>query len=543
MTDFSLDEIPEYGEPVAEYVPQQAPAMAGMWGEALARPRWLPMVFLMPMVFCGISWLSGGVPLMTDVGMVWLLFACLGCVAAELRSFSRRFGIGAFVLFGGSLVWFMHDYMSNWFNLNYAVAITPYSREVVAKAAFFTCMFIASASFSLALLNPPKFLVRMSYSLPEPPSSRTYFMGILLMFAIGIVPYVFFSKGSIIDNIYNGVVGMRSGVGFNFTVGRTGNLNYSWGAYLAQVMEVGQIGGILAVYYVVMIPGNRLSKVICVLIWVFWTLMAFGGGSRGEFLFSMAPVAGLIFVRYMTIAAMYLKRFSKRAILYSMVIGFGTLIIVQIQGTFRTEGLQEADLSQLQVFTNRGNDMFSEGLLGYQSIPGVFGYTGDIFPGAVFIMPYPDVAFRFGISWIPRVLWHGKPGVSAVSQWYNKQMSGGTAVNEEGGSIQSGGSVAPSISCLAYMGYGWPGVIEIGILFGLLCKLAEQCLFVNLHKPFGLMFSMGLATWLFRDFRDLTPHDVYPLLIGTIVGAIGIKVILKFAGGAPAPVEYSAEGA
>ncbi|MGA3067878.1 MAG: hypothetical protein ABSF29_13630 [Tepidisphaeraceae bacterium] len=545
MTDFSVHEIPEYGEPVSEYVPQQvvAPATLGVLGPALTRPRWLPVLFLMPLIFCGISWQCGGVPLFTDVGMFWLLMTLFVIMLGELKSFSRRFGVGAFVLFGGSLVWYMDDYMTNWFGVNFSATATPYGRETVAKAAFFTCLFIMSASAGL-LMNPPKFLVRWSYALPEPPSPRVYFVAIMGMFAIGMIPIVFFTRGSLLENIYQGFTAMRSTTGgINFTTGRTGNLNYSWGGYLAQVMEVGEIGAILAMYYVVMIPGSRTSKVICILIWLYQSAMAFGGGSRGEFLFHVFPVAGLLFVRYMTIAASYLKRFSKRAVIYSSIFMFCTLVVVQIQGTFRTVGLEQADLGELQVFKNQGNSMFTEGLLGYQYFPGAFGYTGDIFPGATFIMPIPDVAVRYGISWIPRVLWHGKPGISAVGQWYNKQMSGGTAVNEEGGDVQSGGTVAPSISALAYMGYGWAGVVEIGILFGLLCKLAEQCLYVNLNKPFGLMFSMGLVTWLFRDFRDLTPHDLYPLLIGTIVGAAGIFVLNAFAGGAPAggQVAYAGE--
>lgn len=549
MTDFSLDEItiPPYSESRPEY-DLEAPAAPATtmdmsaFATPLARVPWLPLVFLMPAIFCGLSWASGGIPVMTDTGMLWLLAACIACVLGEVKNFSRRFGMGGIVLFGGTMVWYLHDYMSNWFNTNYQMALTPYGRDVVAKAAFFTCLFIMSAACGL-LLQPWKYVVRLTHKIPEPPSATTYFIAILGLFAIGMIPYIFFTRGSLIENIYNGIVGMRSGLGVQFTVGRTGNYNYSWGGYLAQVEEVGQTGGLLAMYYVVMIPGNKLSKVICFLIWLFWALMGFGGGSRGEFLFNILPVAGLVFIRYMTIAAAYLKRFSKRAVLYSSIVMFIALIFVQIQGTYRTAVLTQADISTLQLFKNRGNDMFSEGLLGYEYFPGSSGYASDTFPGATFIMPIPDVIVRYSISWIPRVLWHNKPGVSAVGLWYNKTISGGTAINDDQGNVQGGGSVAPSVSCLAYMGYGWSGVIQIGILFGWLCKTAERCVFANLHKPFALMFSMGLLTWLFRDFRDLTPHDVYPILIGTTVGAVGILVLRAFAGGAPAPMYTSAEAA
>jgi hypothetical protein len=547
MTDFPLDEIPEYVRPESEYGSEEAvvsaPALTGLHAEPLKRPRWLPFAFVMPVVFCGISWACGGVPVMTDTGMLWLLVACITGVIIELKSFSQRFGIGGMVLFGGVMVWYLHDYFTNWFGLNFTAVVAPYSREVIAKAAFFTCMFVASATVGL-LMNPPKSVVRLIYRIPEPPTPTTYFLAILFMFGVGIIPYVFFTQGSYAENFYNAIVSMRSSSGWNFTVGRSGNLNYNWGGYLAQLIQVGQVGGILGMFYVFMIPGSRVSKVICVFIWIFVVLMDFGTGSRGAFLYDMLPVAGMIFIRYTTQAAAYFRRFSKRAYLYVAILMFFSLFVVQIQGMFRSTGLMSANVSQVQVFANQGNAMFSEGLLGYENIPTSFDFTGNIFPGATYIMAVPDVAIRWGISWIPRALWHGKPSATAVGMWYNQQMSGGTATNTENGGVQTGGTVAPSISALAYMGYGWPGVVQIGILYGLLCKLAERGLYYNLHKPFAMMFSVGLAVYLFRAYRDLTPHDCYPLLIGTICGSMGIFILRKIYGAeGTAPAEYSAGAA
>jgi hypothetical protein len=270
---------------------------------------------------------------------------------------------------------------------------------------------------------------------------------------------------------------------------------------------------------------------------LFWTAMSFGTGSRGEFLFNVLPVAGLIYIRYNTIAATYLRRFSVRAWIYAGAFMLITLYFVQVQGSYRSFGFQSSQLGNVQVFQNNGNAMFSEGLLGYQYFPTEFPFASDSFLGATFIRPIPDVIVRYSISWIPRVLWHNKPGISAVGQWYNTTVSGGSAANDESGDNGAGGSACPSIAGLAYLGYGWPGVIEIGLLFGWLCMVAERCLYANLNKPFAMMFSMGLTTWLMRGFRDLTPHELYPILIGTIVGSICILVLRAFAGGtAPAAV-------
>ncbi len=407
MTDFSIDDIPEYGAPEMDYAagaPVQTHAAASPFSAPADRPKWIPLLFGVPVLFAGISWLSNGTPLLTDFAMFSAMVVCIVFVLAEMRSFSRRFGVGGLVLFGGTLVWYMNDYMVHWFNLNYAGGLAEYSRGTVAKAAFFTLLFVMSASVGL-LLKPPRWIVRLTYRIPEPPSSRTYFLAILLMFAVGLIPYVFFTRGNFFVNIYDGIIGGRSGVGVQFTAGRTGNYNYSWGGYLAQVVQIGETGGLLAFFYFIMIPGGRTSKVICLAIWLYWTLLSFGGGSRGEFLFNVLPAAGVIFLQYSTRAAAYLRRFSKRAILYTSIVMLTALFFVQVQGKYRNEGFASSELSvsNIGLFQNRGNDMFSEGLLGYQSFPTEFNFVSDYFPGAQFVMPYPDVAFRFGIGWIPRL--------------------------------------------------------------------------------------------------------------------------------------------
>jgi hypothetical protein len=42
----------------------------------------------------------------------------------------------------------------------------------------------------------------------------------------------------------------------------------------------------------------------------------------------------------------------------------------------------------------------------------------------------------------------------------------------------------------------------------------------------SFLFAMGFATYLFRAFRDLTPHDFYPLVIGTML----VSVLIVFIG-------------
>jgi oligosaccharide repeat unit polymerase len=291
-----------------------------------------------------------------------------------------------------------------------------------------------------------------------------------------------------------------------------------------------------------MLPGKGPSKWIALLIWAFWAALAFGTGARSGFLFSVLPTIVLLFFRYMLIAADRLRRFSPRAIIYPAAFLFGALFVVQIQGTFRLFGAQGIKLSEISMFKSQGNDMFSEGLNAYAYWGTVYPFANDTFPGASFIRPIPDVAFRFAIGWIPRVLWHNKPGISAAAQVYNTMGSGASATNTESGYSGGGGTVCASIAGGAYLAYGFPGVIQMGLLFGWLCKLTEEMLWLNPRRPLALMFTLGLMVYLFGAFRDLSPHGLYPLLIGmTFLILVILFMRIFYAGQKAGPPGVSVE--
>jgi hypothetical protein len=497
----------------------------------LPRSKVLRIFLLIPCMWAGMSWLAGGVPFLTDLAFSTLLVMCVILFATEVIAFSRRFGLGGIVLFGGAMVWYIQDYFTRWFNINFHSSFTGYTAVVVAKAAFSTAIFVFAGAIGL-LLPPWRKLTNATLKIPEPADNKAYFIAIIITFFVGLIPFVFFTRESLWISLWKAMTAMRTGNGPEFTAGRTGNYNYSWGGYLAQVEQIGSTGGVLAAFYVLMLPGKGLSKWISTLIWAFWAALSFGGGSRGEFLFSVLPVAVLIFLKYMVVAADRLRKFSPRAILYSGIFLFFVLFVVQVQGSFRNSGLENADVLGMNVFKSQGNEMFSASLLGYEYFGESFPFSKDSFPGATFIRPIPDVAFRFAIGWIPRVLWHNKPGIDESGQWYNRMISGGTAANTDEGTGQvTGGTVTPSIAGIAYNRYGFPGVIETGLLFGWFCKMTEEILWINLRRPLSVMFALGLAAWLFRCFRDLTPQDLYPLLIGISFILVAIKFMEIFTGG------------
>src|SRR4051812_10425787 len=80
----------------------------------LARGRYVALPFALPTLLSGLSWLMGGMAMLTDLAMVLLSGLCFILLIRELIAFPRRFGVGGMLLFGGVLVWFSHDYLWNW---------------------------------------------------------------------------------------------------------------------------------------------------------------------------------------------------------------------------------------------------------------------------------------------------------------------------------------------------------------------------------------------------------------------------------------------
>ncbi|HTW94972.1 MAG TPA: hypothetical protein VMD30_09280, partial [Tepidisphaeraceae bacterium] len=510
----------DYLEQPTEYAGyESASALAA--SKPMARPIWLPVPFVIPVMLCGISWISGGVPVLTDCGFIALALCCVGVAIMEFWQFSRRFGIGGLILSTGTLVWFCHDYFYNWFDRDFGAGGVDYTQSVIAKAAFYTTLFTFFAMIGLSLPVWHR-ITRFVRRIPEPQSNNVFIIVLVLCLVIGLIPYLFFSAEGILTNIYKAMTGMRFS-GAEFTAGRTGNYNYSWGGYLAQVEQVGEIGGIFAMFYVIMTPGFflRPSKIFALLDWAFWAIIGFGTGSRGAFIAAFLPVPALLFLKWEVFAALQGRRFNSKAILYPMIAIALAFVVVQIQGAYRTTGIGSVNLEKLDIWKPRGNTMFSEGLLGYETFPDTRAFGSDLFPGSTVVMPIPDVIARWAIGWIPRVLWHDKPGISEIGQWYDKKISGGTAANTSPYQTNvSGGTVCPSVCGIAYIYYGMAGVIQIGLLFGWLCKVAERIMWTNAGRVLGTMFALGTAVYLFRAFRDLTPMDFYPLCIGTFVASI-----------------------
>lgn len=498
---------------------------------AVERPRWMPLWFMPSAMFGAFSWVSGGIQTFNDFAMVLFFVMCVIGLIREFKNFKVQQGMGGLVLFGGAINWFCHDYFANWFGPNFgegSTAVFSPSHADIAKGITLVSLFMISACLGLKI-KKGKRIEKIMASVPE-PARNTYLIIVVCAFILGLIPYILFNNDPFFVAVWKDMSAMRSGEGSSFTFARTGNLNYNWGAYLKHLGEIGQVGAILGACYVMIYPTNAFTKILCLSMWLFHVGLAFGTGSRGPLLAMGLPVISATVLRAWIYSAA-----GKRALVTGVVMMGFLLAAAQYQGTYRTVVWGDRDVGEMKLFKSQGNKMFSEPLLAYNLVPGERSHPGDRFPGATLVRPLPEWIYRFGTGWIPRALWNNKPdsfmqliGASPdfrFALFYNEVVTGGQASNDESGNQTGGGTVAWSVVGMGYIPYGISGVIQYGILFGWLCAISERVLKRSGGRLMALLFAMGFATYLFRAFRDLTPHDLYPLLIGTVAISFMIKMI------------------
>jgi oligosaccharide repeat unit polymerase len=466
----------------------------------------------MPVLLSGASWIAGGSPLLTDLAWVAITLLCLWFLALEMWRFPRRFGVGGIILYAGTLIWFCHDYLGHWAGADFNSPNIPFGPGILAEATFCHALFLVAMNAGL-LLPVPRLAWRVFHLIPEPTFPGFYAVLVIALFVLGLLPYALFTSDPMPVAIWKEIVGGRAD-GASWTTGRSGNVNYDWGAYVAVLTQMGQIGGQLAVFYAILVARGAAGRVLGWGIWAFWVAIAFGSGNRGEVIFMTMPGVALLFLKHQALAAALVRRLSKRAYLLAGALAIAVLFLVQFQGYFRGQGYLEADLADMDLLDLQGSSMFSEGLLGYALIPEDSGFFYSRYPGESILRPLPDTITQFVTGPVPRALWHDKP-IDPVWAWYNQVVTGSD-------SGQEGTTISQGLVGHWYYRYGWSGLLQGGLLLGWLLVLAERGLQHAGGKPMAILLSLVLATWLFRCFRGINFHNLYPVLIA----AAGLWVII-----------------
>ena len=487
------------------------------------RSLYQPMLFGFPLIVGVLSWLAGGISLLTDFAFLLMAVLCAVFLIAEFRAFSFRWGIGGLLVYGGSLVWFFYDYFDNWFlrDFRFANAVWTIPEETLARAAMFHALFIIFMLFGLRI-KLGGYVDRAVARFPEPGSDRMYITLISLMFLFGMSPYVFFTNEPFYQAIWNDIVGGRAS-GALWTAGRTGNVNFNYGAYLAQVLQVAQFASILGAFFAICVTRSWTGRMFGLGVWLPTAMLGFGTGSRGALVLITLPVVGFLFIRFQAEAAALLRTVSLRAYAWLAATLFVILVGVQVQIAFRNEGFRSTDFEQVSVTKVQGNAMFSESLKGFELIPAYMSPFFDRFPGEAIVRPIPDALYWFFVSPIPRAIWTDKP-IDPVWLWYNNVVAG-TKGNE--GTTISHGAVGHW-----YFRFGASGVVQGGLFIGFLMGLAERLLRdYSPYKPILIVIALALATFLFRCYRGLAWIELHGTMVGMVALGLAIVMLRPFVGG------------
>ncbi|MGA2230787.1 MAG: O-antigen polymerase [Tepidisphaeraceae bacterium] len=507
-----------YFHPDAQAIPQL--------GAEAERSILRPLLFGIPVVLSGLSYVAGGVQALTDLSFLFLAGFCLLFLARELWDFPEKQGMGGLLIFGGVLIWFCHDYFSNWFGVDFLDPAFGFSAGTIAKAAFYHCLFI---EIMVAVYKFPVFrwAEKLIVIVPEPASSSLYAAVLLVMMAFTFSPFFLFQSEPFYMALWHTAT-FRSNL-VPWTVGRTSigqamNLNYDWGGYVAQILQIGQMTGILAAAYSIMIARSLPGKIIGWPIWLFWVGYSFAGMRRGDFAFMGLPVAALLYYKYQSALIGQIRLSRWKAYALGGVVAFALLVGVQYEGSVR------ANTSSLELFTARGDTMFSEGLKAWAIFPDKKNYYYDDFPGETIVRPLPDTLFWLIIDPIPRALWNDKP-LDSFGPWYSNLISGEhTGAN---GTTVSSGAVGTW-----YFRFGPFGVIEGALLYGWLMGVAERSLRRAGNRPLAVIFSLAFVTFMFRAYRDLWFHNLDQVLLTGVL----LYVVVKLLGAAPSGENARVEG-
>ena len=511
------------------YAWEQAPVMESpvtpsvAWVEPSKRSIWQPILMVFPVLLAGGGYFFDA-PMLTDLSFLAMSAFMAVFLVMELGRFSERFGMGGVVVFAGVLIWFSYDYFQTWFLrwLPHWNGMLP--AGTVASAAFSHVLFVLCMVIGLRIRSG-RWFSKLLTKFPEPPKPSNYFWIVIVTQVVGLMPYFVFTREPFYMALYHSIVMGRTG-GAAWTVGRTGNANYSYGGYVAQILSVGVGGALLAMFCVIYLRQNFIKNAICIFIWLLWLALGFGTGTRGEMVKMIMPVVGFLFIRYHVEAQQLLRRFSVRAYVVAAIILFCALVLVQIQAQFRDVGFQSVQWSDVSLSDVEGNAMFSSTLQGFYAIPAQHPFFLNNFPGEAVILPIPNFIYWCAIAPMPRAFWTTKP-IDPANSWYNAIFTGRSTM---GGGAVEGTTISQGAVGYWYFRFGIVGVIEGGLFCGWLLGIFERALFNNHDRPMSFFAALALLTWMFRSYRGIDPAilaETMVLLAGLVISMFVARPFLS----------------
>lgn len=493
--------------------PLPAPAVAPLASQA-RRPTTAPLFLLPSVALTGMAYAAGSAHALTNTGFLWMTVCCAGFLMAEARNLRTRQGWGAITLYGGVLIWFCMDYFTHWWTPQWN--LFPQGIEaVIAKMAFLHTLFVTLMAFGLTLRVPDR-AIHWINRYPEPKNMDFLFWFSLVIFLANLLYIKCFSNDDLLTTIYKSFFGGRNGQS-GFRAALSGNLNYNILGYLSFVQDYLFIAAITAFTYVLTPSAHRTKKAICLAIFAYGLLTAFGGGTRSAVLTILLPVICILLLRGIQTGTL------RTTWHWIVILGAIGLVMIQFQTVFRSKSsgfyLDRVDLSDQRLTKEvSGNTMFSESLDAYFDIPEHKPFFHNSFAGEGAIRAFPQMAFWFAIGPIPRPLWHDKPLDPAWA--YRSEDAAYTGEAHQGTTISYG------LVGAWYFRFGLAGVIEGGILMGWLYAVVERMLrTVFMRLAFlRLTIALFLLSTLFFFFRDIVFFAIWRIIILYVLTYFAIKI-------------------
>jgi oligosaccharide repeat unit polymerase len=302
---------------------------------------------------------------------------------------------------------------------------------------------------------------------------------VVVFFFMIFIPFGFFGASGIIQNISNNLLGRFNGL--SFTDASLGT-NTPLISLFSTLIPLG--------IFVLYLNFNKSSKKIFtgILFFIPFIAYVFTGGRSGVI---MIITSIMIFQLFNSSAKIPIFKLSL------VVIASYVLISLQVSSryndniNFQRGGLTGSDLNKEVAF-----------------IAQKFGETTN-FTNAEniiekIILPIPQTFFLFVTNPIPRIIWKNKPYDKTFAT-YNYMRTG-----NDGLGLTT--NVTASIPGRYYLKYGYIGVIEIALVFGLIWGLFCKKIINNYYDPsLSIFYIIGISI-LFVSIREFTAGKFYPLL-------------------------------
>lgn len=304
---------------------------------------------------------------------------------------------------------------------------------------------------------------------------------------ISIFPFFFYGSGEILENFSNNLNARQSGY-VAFTTAGLGTEN----PFIVLMVQFLPVSIILL--FIKILNSTLVFKFIYFPILIFLVILAISTGGRGLVItvFIFALLYFLYFYRFS-----FLVLFIPISLLVSEVLTF------QINNRYAYSRENEKnymtgyDLNKELAFIveNFDSDKFMN------SDSKLKTYFGPILETGILFITNP----------IPRIFWKNKPYDKSFS-YYNSIRFGETGLGRNS-------NITPTIPGRFFLKYGFSGVIQIGLLIGLIFSFANVLLERSLYyKNINMIiFSFLLLSILFISVREFAPGKFYSLIILYIV--------------------------